>query len=215
MNAADNSSLISNLGSRARICPIGKLYNELFFTRAKINKIDYSQKTFCYFCSKISIIMEEKLIKTVVTICQPDELPEEERQLLRLAVGATGRSYAPYSHFNVGAAVLLLNGKTVVGCNQENAAFGVSLCAERTALFASGAEYPDVPVVAIAIAARGTDGELLEEPVTPCGSCRQAMIETELRGKRPLRILLFGTRHVYALNGIASLMPLSFSADQL
>jgi cytidine deaminase len=106
----------------------------------------------------------------------------------------------------------LENGVEVIGCNQENAAYPSGLCAERTALFAAGAQYPDVPVAVLAIAARGTDGELLEEPVAPCGSCRQVIIETETRAKRPIRILLFGHRCVYVIDGIRQLMPLMFSA---
>ena len=156
--------------------------------------------------------MEELELKTVINVCQSQELTPEEQHLLSLAVEATGRSYAPYSHFHVGAAVLLENGAEVIGCNQENAAYPSGLCAERTALFAAGAQYPDVPVSVLAIAARGTDGELLEEPVAPCGSCRQVIIETETRAKRPIRILLYGRRCVYVIDGIRQLMPLMFSA---
>lgn len=156
--------------------------------------------------------MEELELKTVINVCQPQELTSEEQHLLSLAVEATGRSYAPYSHFHVGAAVRLENGAEVIGCNQENAAYPSGLCAERTALFAAGAQYPDVPVSVLAIAARGTDGELLEEPVAPCGSCRQVIIETETRAKRPIRILLYGRRCVYVIDGIRQLMPLMFSA---
>ena len=156
--------------------------------------------------------MEELELKTVINVCQPQELTPEEQHLLSLAVEATGRSYAPYSHFHVGAAVRLENGAEVIGCNQENAAYPSGLCAERTALFAAGAQYPDVPVSVLAIAARDTDGELLEEPVAPCGSCRQVIIETETRAKRPIRILLYGRRCVYVIDGIRQLMPLMFSA---
>ncbi len=156
--------------------------------------------------------MEELELKTVINVCQPQELTSEEQHLLSLAVEATGRSYAPYSHFHVGAAVRLENGAEVIGCNQENAAYPSGLCAERTALFAAGAQYPDVPVSVLAIAARGTDGELLEEPVAPCGSCRQVIIETETRAKHPIRILLYGRRCVYVIDGIRQLMPLMFSA---
>jgi cytidine deaminase len=155
--------------------------------------------------------MEELELKTVINVCQPQELTPEEQHLLSLAVEATGRSYAPYSHFHVGAAVRLENGAEVIGCNQENAAYPSGLCAERTALFAAGAQYPDVPVSVLAIAARGTDGELLEEPVAPCGSCRQVIIESETRAGSPIRILLYGQKHVYVIDGIKELMPLTFS----
>lgn len=155
--------------------------------------------------------MEELVLKTVIKVCQPQELTSEEQHLLELAIEATHRSYAPYSHFHVGAAVRLENGAEVIGCNQENAAYPSGLCAERTALFAAGAQYPTVPVTTLAIAARGTDGQLLEEPVAPCGSCRQVIIETETRAKRPIRILLHGRRCIYVIDGISSLMPLMFS----
>lgn len=158
--------------------------------------------------------MEERIIKSTMTVCQKDELSESERNLIEKAIEATNNSYVPYSHFHVGSAVLLENGEIISGCNQENAAFSVTICAERTALFAAGAKFPDTPIVAIAIAARNKDG-LLSEPVTPCGSCRQALVETEFRHKRKIRILLYGTRHTYVLDGIGTLMPLSFTDDQM
>lgn len=155
--------------------------------------------------------MKEVELKTVIQECQMDELSTEDRQLVEQAIEATRRSYAPYSHFHVGAAVRLENGEIVIGCNQENAAYPSGLCAERTALFAAGALYPDVPVRVLAVAARGTDGEMTEEPTGPCGSCRQVIIESETRAKHPIRILLYGRRCVYIIDGIRQLMPLTFS----
>ena len=155
--------------------------------------------------------MKEVELKTVILECQMDELSAEDRQLVEQAIEATRRSYAPYSHFNVGAAVRLENGEIVIGCNQENAAYPSGLCAERTALFAAGALYPDVPVRVLAVAARGTDGEMTEEPTGPCGSCRQVIIESETRAKHPIRILLYGRRCIYIIDGIRQLMPLTFS----
>ena len=154
--------------------------------------------------------MEHKTINITIKVCQPEELEADERALVETATEATRYSYAKYSHFNVGAALLLENGEVIKGCNQENSAYSVTMCAERSALFAAGARCPDVAPVMIAIAARDENG-LLEEPVTPCGSCRQAMVETELRYGRKLRILLYGTKYVYVLDGIESLMPLSFT----
>lgn len=155
--------------------------------------------------------MEQLELKSVINVCQPEELTAEEQHLLSLAIEATSRSYAPYSRFHVGAAVRLDNGEEIIGSNQENAAYPSGLCAERTALFAAGTLYPDVPVSLLAIAARGTDGELLSEPCSPCGSCRQVIIESEKRAGRPIRILLYGRRCVYVIDGIAQLMPLMFS----
>ncbi|MBR6275612.1 MAG: cytidine deaminase [Prevotella sp.] len=150
-------------------------------------------------------------IKTIITEYQIEELSEEDRQLIELAIEATNRSYAPYSHFCVGAAVLLNNGATLIGCNQENASYPVGLCAERTALFSAGVQYPDVPVKSMAIVARNTEGVLLDEPISPCGMCRQAVIETETRFKQPVRILLYGRKKIYAVDSIKTLMPLSFT----
>lgn len=155
--------------------------------------------------------MKELELKSTIKVYQMEELSDAERHLIELAIEATGRSYAPYSHFHVGAAVLLDNDVEIIGCNQENAAYPSGLCAERTALFTAGAQYPDVPVKMLAIAARGTDGELAFEPVGPCGSCRQVIIESETRAKGPIRILLYGRKCVCVIDGIRELMPLTFS----
>lgn len=158
--------------------------------------------------------METKNLNTTIYVANMDELDNDDRVLVKSAIEATNRSYAPYSNFNVGAAVRLDNGIILPGCNQENAAFGVTLCAERTALFSAGAQYPDAKVEAIAIAAKNAVG-LLEEPIPPCGTCRQAMVETEKRSGKRLRILLYGTKHVYIIDGIGCLLPLTFSDEQL
>ena len=151
--------------------------------------------------------MKELALKTTIYAAQMSELNEQEQSLVRQAIEATSRSYAPYSHFNV----LLKNGKTIIGCNQENAAFPAGICAERSAIFAAGAQYPDQPVIMLAIAARNSKGELQEEPISPCGVCRQVIIETETRFQQPIRILLYGSRHIYIVDGIKQLMPLSFT----
>jgi len=155
--------------------------------------------------------MQEIELKSTIKVCQPEELTAEEQHLIQLAIEATGRSYSPYSNFRVGAAVRLDNGVEVTGSNQENVAYPSGLCAERTALFYAGAQYPDQPIRMLAIAARGTDGELTEEPTGPCGSCRQVIIESETRAKGPIRILLYGKRVTYVIEGISALMPLTFS----
>ena len=155
--------------------------------------------------------MKQLELKSTILVCSMEELTDTEQQLIEQAIEATSRSYAPYSHFRVGAAVRLANGKVVLGCNQENAAYPSGLCAERTALFAAGAEYPEEPVEMLAIAARGTDGELTDDPTGPCGSCRQVIIESETRSRGKIRILLYGRRCVYVIDGIGQLMPLSFT----
>ena len=155
--------------------------------------------------------MKQIELRTDIAEYQMEELSQNEQQLLQMAIDATKRSYAPYSKFHVGAAIEMANGQRIMGCNQENAAFPAGLCAERTAIFAAGAQYPDQPIVKLAIAARGTDGELTADPVSPCGTCRQVIIETETRFRTPVRILLYGRNKVYALEGIKQLMPLSFT----
>ena len=155
--------------------------------------------------------MKDLELKIQIRECQLDELSPEEQQLVAKAIASTDNSYAKYSHFHVGAALLLENGVVLPGCNQENAAFPAGLCAERSAIFAAGAQYPNVAVTTLAIAARNPQGELTEEPVSPCGTCRQVMIETETRYERPIRILLYGRRRIFVMDGIRHLMPLSFT----
>lgn len=155
--------------------------------------------------------MNDMIIQTTIKVCQIDELSVDEQVLVNNAINATSHSYAPYSHFSVGASVRLENGMIINGSNQENAAFPSGICAERTALFAAGATHPDVPVTTLAIAARGTDGQLTDEPISPCGACRQVMVETEKRAGTPLRILLYGRRAVYVIDGIKQLLPLTFN----
>ena len=155
--------------------------------------------------------MKEIEVKPCIWEAQMDELTPEERSLIEQAIEGTNRSYSPYSLFHVGAALKLQNGATYIGCNQENAAFPAGICAERSAIFAAGAQYPDQPVVMLAIAARSREGEFTKEPVSPCGTCRQVLIETETRFQHPIRILLYGQRCVYILDSIKQLMPLSFT----
>jgi len=143
-----------------------------------------------------------------------DELPVNDQNLLLEARRITGQAYAPYSGFHVGAAVLLNNGMTIAGNNQENSAYPSGLCAERVALFYANANYPDSEVKTIAISA-AKNGVLVNEPVKPCGSCRQALAETEVRFKTPIRIILDGQDSILVLNGVESLLPLSFSKKAL
>ena len=140
-----------------------------------------------------------------------EDLNQEEKTLIEKAIEATDRSYARYSKFHVGSCLLLNDGTIMMGCNQENAAFPAGICAERSAIFAAGAQHPDLPVKMLAIAARDTTGKLTEEPVSPCGTCRQVMIETETRFSQPIRILLYGQKRIFVMDGIRHLMPLSFT----
>lgn len=158
--------------------------------------------------------MREYKIETIVHIFGMTELNEQDRQLVEAARQATRGSYAPYSKFCVGAAVRLLDGTIVTGANQENAAFPSSLCAERTALFAAGAQYPDQPVVALAIAAR-KGRRFLSKPISPCGACRQVISGVEERFGSPIRILLYGTDGILVSEGISPLLPLRFEGEDM
>jgi len=142
-----------------------------------------------------------------------EELTESDKILCQKARDAGKRSYAPYSTFHVGAAVQLANGEIINGSNQENAAYPSGLCAERTALFYAGATYPDQAVVAIAIAAE-TKGKQIAK-ITPCGACRQVMLETEARGKTKMRVLMCGRDEILICSDVESLLPLSFMPSSL
>lgn len=154
--------------------------------------------------------MEKLNIDLDIKRCDIGELNDTDRMLVVTAKHATDNSYSPYSHFSVGAAVLLADDTVVKGANQENAAFSVTICAERSAIFAAQAQYPQQPIKAIAIAARNAEG-FTSAPVSPCGSCRQAMVEIEMKYARPLHILLYGEKEIYVAESIRSLMPLCFT----
>ena len=143
-----------------------------------------------------------------------EELPDADRLLLSEARKITKLAYAPYSGFHVGAAVLLGNGKIFTGNNQENSAYPSGLCAERVALFYANANHPESEVKSIAVSA-AKNGILVDDSVKPCGSCRQALAETEVRFGQPIRIILDGQDSILVLNGVESLLPLSFSKKAL
>ena len=143
------------------------------------------------------------------------ELNKSDRELLKQATHASETSYSPYSSFQVGAAVRLANGEVISGSNQENAAYPSGLCAERVALFFAQAQFPEVPVDAIAIYARSREFKL-DKPVTPCGSCRQVMAEYENRHGSKIRVIMGNDDgNVQITQGIESLLPLMFMLDKL
>lgn len=143
-----------------------------------------------------------------------DELPGADRKLVEEAVAAASGAYAPYSHFMVGAAILLDDGTVVRGANVENAAFPSGSCAEKTALSYTVATYQGKRSVAIAIAAI-LGGKLTSDPVPPCGNCRQMLIEEEQRLGTPIRVILAGESGIIVLENCQSLMPLSFTRSNL
>lgn len=141
---------------------------------------------------------------------EEQELTPAEKSLLDAARKATYRSYSPYSGFSVGAAVLLDDGTIVEGSNQENSSYPQGICAERTAIFYAGSRYPDKKILALCIAARGTDGSFTTLPVTPCGGCRQTLLESEYRQKSPIKVLLYGLDEIYIISSAQQLLPLAF-----
>lgn len=155
--------------------------------------------------------MKEFHITTRIEELSFDELSSDYARLVDRAREATYRSYAPYSHFSVGAAILLDNGEIITGCNQENAAYPSGTCAERTACFYAHASYPDSRMDTIAIAARGVDGQFLKNPISPCGGCRQALIEYENLGGKNMKVLLVGADKVYVVPSVKALLPLAFT----
>lgn len=158
--------------------------------------------------------MKDLSIHVRLKLYNYDELSEADRRLLDAACEATGRSYAPYSHFSVGAAARLADGTIVTGTNQENAAYPSGLCAERTTLFYANSQYPNQPVTTLAIAARNEEG-FLDDPIPPCGACRQVMLETEKRFQQPMRLLLYGKKGIYEIERACDLLPLSFDAASM
>ena len=155
--------------------------------------------------------MKETTITIPVIEAQYDELTETDRRLIDEARQATERSYAPYSRFHVGAAILLDNGETVTGANQENAAYPSGTCAERSACYYAHARYPEARFMAIAIAARGTDGLEVADPISPCGACRQALLEYETLAGRNVRVILAGRDRIYILPSVRATLPLAFT----
>lgn len=159
--------------------------------------------------------MKNKTIEIHLQEWQYEELCESDRMLVDLAKEATFSSYAPYSKFSVGAALRLENGVVVKGCNNENAAYPVTLCAERTAIFSAQAQYPNVPIVELAVAARNVKGEFVVKPVSPCGSCRQVIAEQEYRYKRNIRVMMVGEEGILVAESVKDLLPLGFEEGDM
>ena len=139
------------------------------------------------------------------------EMEPKDQELVKVAIEAQKGSYSPYSHFQVGAALLLDNGIVVKGANQENAAYPSGLCAERSAMFWAGANYPDVPMNTLAIA--GADhGVLCESPASPCGACRQVMAEYQKKHGKPMKIILVGSKRIRKFKCVDDLLPFIFDS---
>lgn len=154
--------------------------------------------------------MKKINISTSITELESvSELSNEQQELVQSAIEAAKGSYSPYSEFKVGAALKLGNGKTIKGNNQENAAYPSGLCAERVAIFYAGANYPDQPVLSIALVGIGKNG-ITSSPTYPCGACRQVMLETENRFNVKMKIIMVAEDRVHIAESAASLLPMGF-----
>jgi len=137
------------------------------------------------------------------------ELNDSDRRLLEAANEATKSSYAPYSKFNVGAAVLLENGEIITGSNQENSAFPSGLCAERVSVFYANAKYPNVAILAIAISS-AVNNKINDAEVYPCGACRQVLVESENRQKNKIKMIMGGAKSIVTVDSVSSMLPFVF-----
>jgi len=143
------------------------------------------------------------------------ELPQDVQQLMKEAFAARDSAYAPYSEFHVGAALLLSNGEIVRGSNQENAAYPSGLCAERTAIYYAGANFPDEKLEVMAISATGKR-KPSTTPIPPCGACRQAIAEYEVKQKQPVVIYFMGASgKVFKSDSLSNLLPFIFTQEYL
>jgi len=139
------------------------------------------------------------------------EMEAKDQELVKAAIAAMSGSYAPYSHFNVGAAVRLSDGSIVKGANQENAAFPSGICAERTAMFAASANHPDKDLVSIAVAG-GVMGRLTAQPATPCGACRQVMAQYQTKAGKPMSVILVGGDKIQKFAKVNDILPFIFDS---
>jgi len=158
--------------------------------------------------------MQQKIIETKVTQCSYEELSDDYKKLVDESKIQVEKAYAPYSGFHVGAALLLDNGKIFAANNQENSAYPSGLCAERVAMFYANAQYPETPVNALAIAAF-TNGEFIKNPISPCGACRQVLLESETRFNKDIVLILYGTEQIYIINNVKQMLPLCFEKSSL
>lgn len=160
--------------------------------------------------------MKKLNIPTSFTVYENlNELPQDIKSLMEEAIAVRKKAYAPYSKFRVGAALLLDNGKIILGSNQESAAYPSGLCAERVAIFQAGTLYPDAKFVKLAISAT-SDDKKVSTPTPPCGSCRQSISEYEFRQGTPLEIFFMGEEgEIYKSDSLSNLLPLVFDKNFL
>ncbi|MEH6535867.1 MAG: cytidine deaminase [Psychroserpens sp.] len=160
--------------------------------------------------------MKEVKIESTLFIYESiDELSLDIQSLMEQAIEARKNAYAPYSNFHVGAALLLDNGEVIIGSNQENASYPSGLCAERTAIYYAGAKFPEAKVVKMAITA-ASQNQSTNTPIPPCGACRQAIAEYEVKQESPIEIYFMGEiGKVAKSNSLANLLPFVFDKSVL
>jgi len=163
---------------------------------------------------KLLEVKKELIINYTELPIDSEELTSIDKDLISKAIKATNNSYSPYSHFSVGAAVLLANGEIVTGSNQENAAYPSGLCAERVALFYANSMFPNSAVQTLAVTAKTANG-IVKSPVPPCGACRQVMLETENRFNTKIKIILIGLETVQIFESSKILLPFNFEKEML
>ncbi len=140
-----------------------------------------------------------------------EEMNPQDRQLVEAPIEAQKGSYAPYSRFNVGAALRLEDGTIVKGANQENAAYPSGLCAERTAMFSASANYPGKAMVSLAIVG-GFEGTVSDGPCSPCGACRQVMAEYQTLSGQAMSVIMYGTKKTWKFDKVDDILPFIFDS---
>lgn len=144
-----------------------------------------------------------------------EELDSSSQKMMQLAIDARKKAYAPYSKFTVGCSILLDNGKVVEGSNQENAAYPSGLCAERVAIFYAGSNYPEAKVLKLFISASPVDKDL-DQPIPPCGSCRQSIAEYEIKQEQDIEIYFMGSKgKIYKSDSLKNILPFMFDKKYL
>ena len=157
--------------------------------------------------------MEKQIIIKYSEFSSWKELSEKEVKMVDLAYSICEKAYAPYSKFKVGATALLENGEIVAGSNQENIAYPSGLCAERVALFFAGANFPDQKVVTLCVVAKG-DLLPFDMVLSPCGGCRQVMLETEMRQQKPMRVIIVSqNKRTIIFSSAKDLLPFAFGTE--
>lgn len=160
--------------------------------------------------------MTELKIETLLEVYDSiTELPKDIQDLMEQSVNARNAAYAPYSKFNVGAAILLDNGEVIIGSNQENASYPSGLCAERTAIYYAGAKFPKAKLLKMALTA-SSQNQVTNQPIPPCGACRQTIAEYEVKQNAPIEIYFMGAEgKVVKSKSLVNLLPLIFESSVL